>query len=267
MLPTFELFGKTISVYAVFATVGILTAGTFVCRRAKKAGLDTNDMLVLMLFAGAGVFLGGHLLYAITQTPLILRFFTHFRNLQSFSQYLEVAYHIFGGSVFYGGLIGGIAAAAVYITRKRLPWPVCADILAPAIPLFHAFGRVGCFFGGCCYGVECQIGFTYSHALLPEANGVNRFPIQLMEACFNLTLFLLLWTFLKRGLFHGKLLYLYLCSYSIGRFFLEFGRGDTLRGFFLCFSTSQWISMLLFFLSAGILVYQAAGKRRSMNLL
>lgn len=102
------------------------------------------------------------------------------------------------------GCWGGSLPAALYVRKKGFALPEWADLLAPAIPLFHFFGRIGCFLGGCCYGVPCSFGFTYTHNLIEQANGVSRFPIQLVEAAFNLALFFLLWTLQKKGKFRGS---------------------------------------------------------------
>jgi phosphatidylglycerol:prolipoprotein diacylglycerol transferase len=63
------------------------------------------------------------------------------------------------------------------------------DIATPAIPLFHFFGRMGCFFAGCCFGIESSFGYTFRYSIIKEANGINRFPVQLLEALVNLLLF------------------------------------------------------------------------------
>lgn len=119
-----------------------------------------------------------------------------------------------------------------------------ASLTAPAIPLFHVFGRVGCFLGGCCYGLPSAWGFVYRYSPVAEANGVSRFPVQLVEAAWNLVLFLLLARLQRRG--RDRLLPLYLALYAPARFLLEFLRGDAYRGIFLGLSTSQWISLFLF---------------------
>ena len=80
---------------------------------------------------------------------------------------------------------------------------------------------------------------------MAEANGVARFPVQLVEAGLNFGLFFLLWTLLRKRRLPGRLLLLYLLIYPTYRFFLEFLRGDAIRGFLLGLSTSQVISLLL----------------------
>lgn len=258
MFPTFELFGKTIGIYAVAAIAGLFAAGLFACRTAKRRGQDVNDLIVLLLVSCIGVLLGSHLLYGLTNWGLLTIFFTHLPELVADGNFFGGLMEVFGGSVFYGGLLGGIAAGLLYARgrKNKMNLAQVTDIVAPAVPLFHMFGRIGCFLGGCCYGVESDFGFVYENSLVEAANGVRRFPVQLVEAAFNLLLFLLLAWLLKKGIARGRLFLLYLLLYSAGRFVLEFWRGDAIRGFVFGVSTSQFISILLFVTAAGVLVWQ-----------
>ena len=162
---------------------------------------------------------------------------------EDFEQFWKFLTAIFGGSVFYGGLFGGIVAALIVIRVNRYPRAEITDCAAPAVPLFHFFGRIGCFLGGCCYGIESEFGFTFTHSLVESANGVRRFPVQLFEAGFNLLLFFLLFIVLKKEKLKGRLFLLYLGLYAPARFGLEFLRGDTYRGYLFGLSTSQIISL------------------------
>lgn len=149
--------------------------------------------------------------------------------------------------------------------KKKLDLAAYTDMVAPAVPLFHMFGRIGCFLGGCCYGVESDFGFVFEHSLVEAANGVRRFPVQLVEAGFNLLLFAVLAWLLKKGVCKGKLFLLYLLAYSVGRFVLEFWRGDAYRGFLFGVSTSQLISIFLFAVAGCILLWQWLRSRRRMQ--
>ena len=100
-----------------------------------------------------------------------------------------------------------------------------------SVPLFHAFGRIGCFLVGCCYGVESSIGFTFHNSIIESANNVNRFPVQIVEALFNLILFFCLYNFFKHKKFKGYLLNIYFIFYPVFRFIIEFFRADSYRGF------------------------------------
>jgi phosphatidylglycerol:prolipoprotein diacylglycerol transferase len=259
MLPPFEIFGKVITGYGIAVTIGLLVCFFFLTRQAKRTLGGDGDALLVLLFAGGGAFLGGHLLFGIVSLVTV----GYFPTITSFSGFLRFMNDFFGGSVFYGGLIGGITAALVTIRVMKLPWYPMADLLTTLIPLFHCFGRIGCFLGGCCYGIPSDIGFTFRHSIVHAANGVNRFPVQLVESGFNLALFFVLFSIFKNEKLRGKLLFLYLSCYSVARFFLEYLRGDTIRGeWAIGLSTSQIISIALFIIGIIGLIIR---KRTDIN--
>ncbi len=240
MLGSFYFFGKEIGYYTLMALIGALAAGFFCYNRAKRKKLDEVKMIFLLLFSMIGVFLGAHFVFGLTN----IQYFQLFAMVENFGQFIYVVSMIFGGQVFYGGLLGGIAAGAIYSKITHLDnFGGYTDCAAPAVPLFHFFGRIGCFLGGCCYGIESEFGFTFTHSLVESANGVRRFPVQLFEAGFNLLLFFLLFIMLKKEKLKGRLFLLYLGLYAPVRFGLEFLRGDTYRGYLFGLSTSQIISL------------------------
>ena len=258
LFPYFVLFGRIIPMYAAMAMMGILISGWYLCRSAKRRGMDENDVIILGLIVCIGVFLGGHLLYALVNYNTLPEIFRQ----TSWKGLLEALRISFSGSVFYGGLGGGILAAVIDRRIRKKPLTPYADLLAPAAPLFHGFARIGCFLGGCCYGIPCSVGFIYTRSLFPEADGVRRFPVQLLEAAFDFALFLLLHRLSRREKWRGALLPLYLLLYSAFRFGDEFLRGDTVRGIWWGLSTSQWISIPLF-LCAALLLFRWARRGRA----
>ena len=250
MIPNIVIFGKEITMYSVTALIGIFLVLFLTYRLARKRGLDEIHMLYMMLFSFAGVLLGGHIFYGFTNAEMMAYALTHLNEITSFEIFINTCIAIFGGSVYYGGLIGAIIACCLYIRHQKLPFKDYADIAAIAIPLFHTFGRLGCFISGCCYGIPWQHGFTYHYCMIASANGVPRFPVQLVEAILNLVLFFIMHHLLKKEKLKGLLLLLYLSVYPVYRFALEFLRGDAYRGFLGPLSTSQFISLLLLLASA-----------------
>lgn len=263
MFPTITFLGRTFGTYAIMAVAAAILVGFFLCRKVRRQKLDDNDAIIFLLIVAGGVFLGGHLLYGITNLPLLPKAF----QAESFLQVIKNLGLIFGGMVFYGGLFGGFAAGAVAIKLKKLNGVVYGDAMAPLVPLFHAFARIGCFLGGCCYGVESEFGIIVrDNPLVPDLNDVRRFPVQLLESvCCFLLFFFLEWLYRhlwekpnkagngsgKMEFLRGKLLLVYASLYPIVRFFDEFLRGDEIRGFLFngALSTSQFISILLFTVS------------------
>lgn len=151
------------------------------------------------------------------------------------------------GIVFYGGLIGLLISYSI-CTKLFKQEQYGVDILAVCIPLFHAITRVGCFFGGCCFGKEYDGLFSvnYTTKVFNEVVTSQRIPIQLIEAMFNLGIFFyLLFLFRKDNWKEKHLLRRYLLIYSIGRFLFEFLRGDIVRGVVCGVSFSQIISILI----------------------
>jgi len=262
MFPYFILFGKTISTYMLAALVGIFASGIFVYAYSKKKGIDEIEMIVMMLVAAVGGLIGSHILYGLVNFNYIIILIDNFEKVTSFSMFIDCLKEIFGGAVFYGGLIGGLIAGYIYAKNKKLDIGKYSDIAAVSIPLMHCFGRIGCFLGGCCYGVESHLGFTYTHSLIEEANGISRFPIQLLEALLNLILFFILFYILKKSLCAGKIIFIYLFTYPVIRFTLEFWRGDSIRGFIFGLSTSQFISIFIFIFAIIMFIY----KTRANNI-
>ena len=252
MFPGFTFFGDFfVSSYALCALAGIFTAcplSIYYFKRRTKNKNDDIALIFVFLFASIGTFLGMHLLYGITN----IEYWGILSGATDFMDFINRFAAIFGGSVFYGGLIGGLIAGGISAKIQRLPMKDVTDCGAPVIAIIHGFGRIGCFLGGCCYGVEWEHGITFHNALIESANGVPRVPVQLIEAGFEFALGVLLWILLSKRKLYGKLLCLYLIVYPIGRFTIEFWRGDEYRGFIGGLSTSQLISIGLF---VGTIVY------------
>ncbi len=249
MYPYINIFGRQLPVYALLALAGGLLASWYICRRVSARGEDDSNAISALLIGAAGAFIGGHLLYGLTNFRMIVNLVNNAQKVDSFRSLLILLGYIFGGMVFYGGLFGALGPAFLYLKKKKLPLGIYSDAAAPAVPLFHAFGRIGCFMAGCCYGIECPFGVVLSHSV-SGAGDVRRFPVQLLECLINLILFLLLDAMWRKRVAQGRLLRIYFIMYGTLRFADEFLRGDALRGIWLGLSTSQWISAVLVAVSA-----------------
>ena len=158
-----------------------------------------------------------------------------------------------GGLMFYGGFILAFVVFFAWCFAKKENPLKLADLLAAVIPLGHAFGRIGCFFYGCCYGRDsdawCAVTFPAGSPSWFEHGRkmVSVLPTQLFEAAALLALFgILMWLWRKtRGARHeapGIILGAYLCGYAVIRFGIEILRGDP-RAAVGPFSISQAISI------------------------
>ena len=159
----------------------------------------------------------------------------------------------FRGMTFMGGLAGGAIAFIVGYNLFAKPevrrefWKL-AEIAPACVAFAHGVGRIGCFFGGCCYGVETDsfLGVQFPH--LP--NPVH--PTMLYEAAFLFALFGLLYYFTKKDIRYS--LAAYCIGYSVFRFLIEFLRGDPRGELVPTLSPSQALSVLLLLIGAGLLV-------------
>lgn len=260
MLPVLiDLGFFRLPTYGVLLVLGIGLSLVLAARRAETISLPGTKVADLALWVVLWGLIGAKSLLVVTE-PSYLTSLTGALGL------------LRAGGVFYGGLIGAVAAAVVLFKRYRLPLLPVVDVLAPSVALGHFFGRLGCFAAGCCYGAQCEKPWAvvFSHPLAAEISGtplgVPLHPAQLYEAAFNLANFAFLaWLFRRRPPF-GSVLGAYLVTYGIGRFCLEFLRGDPDRGFVLggALSTSQAIAAVM--VPLGISLIAWAWKRQECGV-
>lgn len=244
MLPFIDIFGIPLPMYGFMAVVGFAVSLIVALRLTHIYMLQKQDLLFSAVYMVIGIIIGAKLVYFLTYLPGIIR---HFDVLLKHPW--EVIMISFSGYVFYGGLIGGAAGVLIYAKQYKIDVWKFADVIAPVIPLFHAFGRIGCFLGGCCYGVEYHGPFAvrFPHNdMTPELDAVERFPVQLLESGLNIILFIFLYIYGSRvRRKSGSMLGIYLLCYTVIRIVTELLRGDTVRGVYGGLSTSQIISILL----------------------
>ncbi len=227
MLPYIHII---VPLYGVFAALGMIIAVIFFHRRMQKSELDIPKLIQIAIVTAIGVLVGSRVVFALTMLPAIISDF-------SFSRLFEII--IGGGFVFYGGLLGAMLALYIYGKVRGINTKMLFQVITPCFPLFHAFGRIGCFLSGCCYGIPSSFGFAM--AFDPT---VIRFPVQLAESLCCIIIFALLLILEKKNP-KINLLRVYLITYAVIRFFLEFLRGDTVRGIWGFFSISQWILFVI----------------------
>lgn len=217
--------------YGFMIAIGILVAYSLTEKKVRKLGYSHERLDWLCLSILAGGFLGAKILYWITRLPDIPSDPSILTNLGD-------------GWVVYGGLIGGLLAGWLYCKNHNLNFLEWLDLIVPQLALAQGFGRIGCFLAGCCYGVESSFGLIFPEESLAPA-GISLFPTQLIMSAFDFGLSFFLQWFSNKKTFQGELGALYLIAYSIGRFIIEFWRGDGVRGVVNGLSTSQYIAIVM----------------------
>ena len=179
---------------------------------------------------------------------------TLFQSIYNYVDALKVdpnAKFEFGGMTFIGGLIGGVVSflAGYFIFRPRLKGRLVdiISLLPTCIIIAHAFGRIGCFFAGCCYGKPTDSFLGVKFPFLDH----KVHPTQLYEAGFLFILFAVcLLLYLKKGFKHN--LSLYLLAYGVFRFCIEFVRGDERGAYILGMPPSQFLAIVMVVASVGV---------------
>ncbi len=255
-LDAFDLFGREVGPLTLH-TYGVLLALAFLAGlwaagwQAKKAGMNAGaiaDMAVYVLIAGL---VGAKVLLLVVE-------WSHYsRNPRELFSLVQ------SGGVFYGGLILAFPVAAWYARRHNLSGWTTADVLAPAVVLGQAVGRLGCFAAGCCHGRPADVPWAvtfrdeYAARVVGTPLDVPLHPTQLYESLACLAIFGILIAVAARKRFHGQVALSYVVLYAVARFVIEFYRGDPARGtvFGGVLSTSQFIAILMVLAAALVFPY------------
>lgn len=248
MLPTFTVLGIQFYTFPFVIFLALIASVATLLFAPKYKQLYHAAILSLLppiLFFAA---LGARLCSAVTLMSASDQSFWH--NL------------LYGGAVFYGGVLGGAAGLLIVCLVKHYEFLVFSDLFVTLLPIGHAIGRLGCYLNGCCYGSHYDGIFAVDFMV----NGIKTtvFPTWFFESGFCFALFIYFQLVHKNNA-TGNRTAIYFISYSIYRFLVEFMRGDEIRGHIGFLSSSQIIS--LFILLLGIYFLYVSLKDNCDNYL
>lgn len=232
--------------YGLMVALGVLLAILLIRRNAKTISVNSDTSVDLAMTTVISGFVGARLFYVVQRWD-----FFRYELLDIFKIWQ-------GGIVLYGGLIGGFIGFAVFIKLNKLSFLPLLDLFVPAMALAQGFGRLGCFLNGCCFGTECHFPWAVQFPFLET----KVHPTQLYEALFCFLLSAFLYRLWKKRLATGTVALAYFMIYPIGRFFIEFLRGDQSRYLFN-FTSAQWTSLIL--VSAAVLIVLARQPWKKYN--
>ncbi len=252
----------TIHTYGLLVATGMVVTLLLSRRRAPRFGLDPDRVWNLGIYMTLSGLVGAKLWYVASNWDY---YSANPREIFSLST-LEAA------GVFYGGLLTGLAVAYFYVRRQNMRFLPLVDNYAAPVALGHAFGRLGCFSAGCCWGKATEVswGVTFSDPYAAQIVGVplglRLHPTQLYEAAAELVIFGLLMGLSARRRFDGQIFASYAILYGLARFIIEFFRGDFGRGhvFGTEFSVMQAVSLGLIVL--GIYIWLRFSKTGQAKL-
>lgn len=220
----FSIGPLTVHSYGFMIVIGFLFGLGLIRMRAPRFNIEAEKCIDLAF----GLLLGGFVGAKLFHWLIIPSGFLADMQLL-FSEPVSFIKNLGNGFEFFGGIVTGVVYFIWYTKKHKLPRLEVLDLITPSIPLAHAFGRLGCFMAGCCYGKPCElpwaVSFHHPHTLAPQH--VHLHPTQLYEALLLVVLVgvLLLSERIFRNI-SGRLVSVYILGYTIIRFIVEYFRGD-----------------------------------------
>ncbi|HEI5397989.1 prolipoprotein diacylglyceryl transferase [Staphylococcus aureus] len=244
----FNLGPLSVRWYGIIIAVGILL-GYFVAQRALvKAGLHKDTLVDIIFYSALFGFIAARIYFVIFQWPYYA---------ENPGEIIKI-WH--GGIAIHGGLIGGFIAGVIVCKVKNLNPFQIGDIVAPSIILAQGIGRWGNFMNHEAHGGPVSRAFL-EQLHLPNfiienmyINGQYYHPTFLYESIWDVAGFIILVN-IRKHLKLGETFFLYLTWYSIGRFFIEGLRTDSLM-LTSNIRVAQLVSILLILISISLIVYR-----------
>jgi phosphatidylglycerol:prolipoprotein diacylglycerol transferase len=216
-----------------------------------QSGWTRREVEDLLFYGVLGVVIGGRLGYVLFYKP---------------EQYLQHPLEVLavwkGGMSFHGGLLGVIAAMALYACGRKRPWLQVTDLIAPCVPTGLASGRIGNFINGELWGRAADPSLPWAMVFPQSGSEVTRHPSQLYQfGLEGLLLFGLLWWYARKPRPLGQVSAAFLVGYGLCRFVAEYFRqpDDYLGLLALDMSMGQWLCVPMVLAGIGLWVW--AGRR------
>ena len=252
MYPLLDWFGYKMGTFPICVGIGLASGVLFIFLQIKRLKVspefENSTMLAIPLTFICGT-IGAHLTDVFLHAGWLGIIKTPF------------AY----GLTFYGWLFSACIFLIPYSLKCHISPIYMLNLFCPAFAVGQAYGRIGCFLGGCCYGCPWQFGVIYPIGSLPysQYGAIPLVPVQIFESVFLFTIFIILIKYIP---FHRRGTW-YLIMLSAGRFVLEFFRADD-RGelFYNLLSPSQWISTGLFIIGiCWLIVIEKKARKKNYN--
>lgn len=225
-------FGMDLPTYGCVALIGITFVFLLGIAVSLYRGLSVQEYVKLFFWGGIAALTGAKCWF------MLIKALYSGNWILSFECFKESGYS------FYGGLFLGLITVFTVARFNLIDIDSFSRYLLFLVPLLHAIWKLGCYMGGCCYGIKYSgIGAVVFPEGVMAPTGIKVFPIQLLEAGLLLVLAIV---FLYAGIDNSKsIISKYLMCYAVNRFFVEFMRENNNRYFF---SIAQWVSLLVILL-------------------
>lgn len=237
----FEIFGIAVRWYGILLSTGILTGILLAYYEAKRLGYDPEYIIDLALWCVPAAVIGARAYYVIFEWDYYNGNIARMINIRE------------GGLAIHGALIAAVVVGYVFTRVRKISFWDTADIVAPSIIIGQAIGRWGNFVNAEAHGGPTDLPWGIM------VDGIKVHPTFLYESLWNIGVFIFLMIFRKKKKVEGEVFLLYGILYSVGRFWIEGLRTDSLM--FMGMRTAQLISMLIIASFAALLVYRRKRKK------
>ena len=242
----FEIFGLPIRWYGIIISMGVLAAMSLIYILAKKKDLNYDTIIDAFLITFPISIVGARLYYVAFE----------YQNYHSFMEVINIRE---GGMAIHGGVIAALLSGYVFARYKKINFLKYVDVIMPGVILAQAIGRWGNFMNQEAHGGPVTKEFI---SKFPEfiqngmlIKGTYYHPTFLYESIWNLLVCLILVYILikKKEGKDGIILGGYMILYSIGRFFIEGLRTDSLM--FMGLRTAQMVSLIGIILGIILIIW------------
>ena len=221
----FTVFGVDIAWYGLLIAIGMMLGVLLAVKRAKNIGVTEEVVYDIALWSIPAGVLGARIYYVIFNLDY---YSSDWSRILQFRQ---------GGLAIHGGIIVGFIVGYLICQKNKVNFLSMADVAAPSMILGQAIGRWGNYFNQEAYGRPTELPWAIM------IDGVNVHPTFLYESIWNIIVMIGLILYTKKKKVEGEIFFLYLIFYSIGRFFVEGLRTDSLM--IGPFRTAQLISLFM----------------------
>lgn len=240
ILVALTLFGVNISWYGIMIGLGFLVALAICQQLCKERDINSEYPYTLIWWIFPFSIVGARIYFLI------------FSGMDSFMDIIRIWD---GGLAIYGGVIGGFLGLICACLIHKVNIIKTTDVVAPVLSLGQAFGRIGCIFGQCCYGVKVASKSLQWFPIALFVNGEYHYATNFYESILDFGLFVLLTVILRKVKINGIVTCSYLVGYGLIRFILETFRDEVQTLFLGSFPVSQLLSIILVVVGAvGICV-------------
>ncbi len=211
-------------VFGLMASIGLLASLIIIATTSKFRSVSAISIMQLYaIFISTGL-LGGWIFH-----------------LLAYQNYFNT-WDIGSGNSFLGSVISVTILVLFLVQYRDKPATLDSiDVIAPAVAVFHAIAKIGCFYAGCCYGTECSLPW----AVEVHGTSVSLHPVQLYESLAIATIAIFLFYLFREKLPRGTVASAYITLYGLERFWAEFLRGDSVMTV-AALSISQYFALGLF---------------------